>query len=468
MSRNYPVPARVTATVDGDGPLAGRVRAGEALSTEDLNRAAFVAAGTPLGDWANQIMRNEQAAALDALLPDDRLPRGVLASGTDDDIVVALALNGQVFTASGWAEGEVDDQYLMELDEETIVAVADALSSGADGVVLRSWVPLAFIAAAPAPAAKAKPKTPPRPSQDVSPEEPKPKQSAAPTAKQAAEGTDDPQNADAEAPKVEADQAAAAPGTPDVPEGAKPVAVVDDLDKTAVIDLLAIAPGPKVFRRNDGGWAEDAKWMNALRSVSPPPLVQLTDPGQIANVIAQVDEATKGMPFDVDAEKKPEGDGGEAPADGATPSEEPAAPKADEADPKAAEDEDKKPKDPVAASAAWADEHQRKADEFATQLALVAAGKGASSLKGKAAGAAGAEKLRQYWLKGEGALKIRWGTPGDWKRCYRQLSKHLGPRAAGYCQLMHGRATGTWAGRNHSGVPSPKVKAEAIAKQHVR
>lgn len=453
MSRNYPVPARVAVTVEGDGPLAARVRAGEALSTEDLNRAAFVAAGTPLGDWANQIMHNEQAAALDALLPDDRLPRGVLASGTDDDIVVALALDGQVFTASGWEESEVDDQFLMELDEDTIVAVADALASGADGLVLRPWVPLAVIAAAPAPAARAKPKTPPRPSQDVGPDEPKPTQSAAPTAKQAAEGTDDSQNADAEAPKVEADQENAPDSAAaDLPEGAKAVAVVDDLDKTAVIDLLAVAPGPKVFRRNDGQWAEDAKWMTALRSVTPPPLVQLDDPAQIANVIAQVDEATKGMPFDVEADKaKPEAEGGEAPAEGSdAPSEEPAAP------------DEKKPKDPVAASAAWADEHQRKADELAVNLALVAAGKGASTLKGKAAGA---EKLRQYWLKGEGALKIRWGTPGDWKRCYRHLSKHMGPRAAGYCQLMHGRATGTWAGRNHSAVPSPKVKAEAVAKQ---
>lgn len=53
-----------------------------------------------------------------------------------------------------------------------------------------------------------------------------------------------------------------------------------------------------------------------------------------------------------------------------------------------------------------------------------------------------AEELRHYWVRGEGAAKIRWGTPGDWKRCVRYLSKHLGPRAKGYCQLRHKDALG--------------------------
>ena len=54
-----------------------------------------------------------------------------------------------------------------------------------------------------------------------------------------------------------------------------------------------------------------------------------------------------------------------------------------------------------------------------------------------------AETLRQYWTTGKGASKIRWGTPGDWSRCTRQLSKYLGARAKGYCQLRHMAATGT-------------------------
>jgi hypothetical protein len=57
-----------------------------------------------------------------------------------------------------------------------------------------------------------------------------------------------------------------------------------------------------------------------------------------------------------------------------------------------------------------------------------------------------AEELRQYWTRGAGAAKIRWGTPGDWTRCVRNLSKYMGPRAKGYCQLRHKEATGIYTG----------------------
>lgn len=57
-----------------------------------------------------------------------------------------------------------------------------------------------------------------------------------------------------------------------------------------------------------------------------------------------------------------------------------------------------------------------------------------------------AEKLRRYWSTGRGALKLRWGTPGDWKRCYRHLVKYMGLRAKGYCQNLHKRNTGIWTG----------------------
>lgn len=57
-----------------------------------------------------------------------------------------------------------------------------------------------------------------------------------------------------------------------------------------------------------------------------------------------------------------------------------------------------------------------------------------------------AENLRRYWTVGKGALKIRWGTPGDWKRCVRHLSKYMGVRAKGYCQLRHKEVTGVYTG----------------------
>ena len=70
---------------------------------------------------------------------------------------------------------------------------------------------------------------------------------------------------------------------------------------------------------------------------------------------------------------------------------------------------------------------------------MVAAG-GADRNRGNA------ESLRRYWTRGAGALKIRWGTPGDWTRCVRYLSKYMGVRAKGYCQLRHKEATGVYTG----------------------
>lgn len=61
-------------------------------------------------------------------------------------------------------------------------------------------------------------------------------------------------------------------------------------------------------------------------------------------------------------------------------------------------------------------------------------------------GRGNASTLRRYWSAGPGAAKIRWGTPGDWTRCTRQLHKYMGARAKGYCQLLHIRNTGVGAG----------------------
>ncbi|MER7905387.1 hypothetical protein ABZT07_20495 [Streptomyces sp. NPDC005317] len=55
-----------------------------------------------------------------------------------------------------------------------------------------------------------------------------------------------------------------------------------------------------------------------------------------------------------------------------------------------------------------------------------------------------AEELRQYWTRGEGAAKIRWGTPGDFDRCVKHLEKYMPGQAEGYCNLLHKRATGIY------------------------
>lgn len=65
-------------------------------------------------------------------------------------------------------------------------------------------------------------------------------------------------------------------------------------------------------------------------------------------------------------------------------------------------------------------------------------------------GAAFANELEEYWKHGEGAAKIRWGTPGDFKRCVSHLEKpdkELGPeRAKRICAQWHHDINGFWPG----------------------
>lgn len=59
------------------------------------------------------------------------------------------------------------------------------------------------------------------------------------------------------------------------------------------------------------------------------------------------------------------------------------------------------------------------------------------------------QRLRNYWSKGKGAAKIRWGAPGDFNRCRRQLAKYVpNPEyLAGTCANLHKVALGVWPGQ---------------------
>ena len=59
--------------------------------------------------------------------------------------------------------------------------------------------------------------------------------------------------------------------------------------------------------------------------------------------------------------------------------------------------------------------------------------------------------LKKYWLTGKGAVKIRWGTPGDFTRCVRLVrqaadGEMTDQQAKGYCANLHHAATGMWPG----------------------
>lgn len=53
------------------------------------------------------------------------------------------------------------------------------------------------------------------------------------------------------------------------------------------------------------------------------------------------------------------------------------------------------------------------------------------------------ERLHEYWVHGEGAAKIRWGEPDDFKRCVDHLGKYI-KDPQGYCNLAHKEATGMY------------------------
>jgi hypothetical protein len=63
------------------------------------------------------------------------------------------------------------------------------------------------------------------------------------------------------------------------------------------------------------------------------------------------------------------------------------------------------------------------------------------------------DRLRDYWVRGEGAAKIGWGTPGDFNRCRSHLAKYVkANHLSGYCANRHYDALGFWPAQHHSEV----------------
>jgi hypothetical protein len=75
------------------------------------------------------------------------------------------------------------------------------------------------------------------------------------------------------------------------------------------------------------------------------------------------------------------------------------------------------------------------------------------------------QRLRTYWTRGEGAAKIRWGTPNDFYRCETQLRKYIpNPHhLAGTCANMHKVALGVWPGQHAAADTVPLTAAAAPA-----
>lgn len=183
--------------------------------------------------------------------------------------------------------------------------------------------------------------------------------------------------------------------TPETADVIKYLAIVSPDDPRVVIDLVALIPAstqrtaPTTYKRQSGKWVEDEQILLDLKSASPPPILEL-DQKALNFVLAEADNLTG-------------------------------------------------PENPMGniITASMISMWFAKTGDI--NAALVAAG-GIDRNRG------GAARLRRYWTRGKGAAKIRWGTPGDWTRCVRQLSKYMGPRAKGYCQLRHKEVTGVYTG----------------------
>ncbi len=219
---------------------------------------------------------------------------------------------------------------------------------------------------------------------------------------------------------------------------AKPLylAIVDQNDTQAVLDLVAVIPaeggnGVEAYTRVDGAWTPADMLLSELQGSAPPPVVEL-DQTNLDDVITQMDT-------------------------GSVSGDEPA---------------------PVAASGTMniftltaAGELVQETVEMPAQLASygttpypadIVSRLGQLAQGGADKNRGNAERLRRYWTKGEGAAKIRWGTDGDWTRCVAELSEHLGPRAKGYCTLRHHDALGYYPGElDRPGNPKSKFEVES-------
>ena len=245
-------------------------------------------------------------------------------------------------------------------------------------------------------------------------------------------------------------------------------AIVDDVDKTAVLDAIAIVKSngtPSAFLRSNGSWTASPDTLASLQGSTPPPVVELADPATVKTVLAQID--------DHDAQS--------APAEPAAPTTAPVA-----ASGYALPDgsytiiDVEGLQEAVVASGGAPDifvkAHIRKRARALNRMDVVPAEwrefslaeigelSASQTVYGEygeiivASGIPGVAdtpsdlknvmKLQNYWTRGKGALKIRWGTKGDLTRAHRHLSKYVGPqRAWGLAQKYHRSIFGVY---NHT------------------
>jgi 2'-5' RNA ligase len=71
-------------------------------------------------------------------------------------------------------------------------------------------------------------------------------------------------------------------------------------------------------------------------------------------------------------------------------------------------------------------------------------------------------KLKRYWLNGEGAVKIRWGTKGSFDRCVNALRSKFPANTEGLCANLYHEATGHWPGEDRDKSSGATVQTGAM------
>lgn len=236
-------------------------------------------------------------------------------------------------------------------------------------------------------------------------------------------------------------------------------AIVDPTDTTAVLEAIAIVKdstgNPQAWIRTRGTWKNDPATLAKLTGPTPPPVIELTTPEPAKTVLAQVDKYDKNVahfPTDAVPTKAPVTAAGfvvpgtelgiydendivaaVSTFDTLDPETQSVAKRIIRTRATALNRKDLLPASWRTVSAV------EEGEAFAAKSPLfseygdviVAAGHPVK-------GAMGAERLKQYWTHGKGALKIRWGTKGDLTRAHRHLAKFVGPVMAwGLAQNYH-------------------------------
>lgn len=128
--------------------------------------------------------------------------------------------------------------------------------------------------------------------------------------------------------------------------------------------------------------------------------------------------------------------------------------------------------DPEAAARIASDEDvQRTFDEGGPVLLTAAAfAPGTHDGPGWITNPRATARIRRYWTHGKGAAKIRWGEPGDFNRCRKQLVKYVqNPDwLAGLCANMHKEAIGVWPGQEDGGRGKHQTKTPLTIVASVR